>query len=96
MEERHTAENLSIQLKKTFNKWEINDKIMAVTTDNAWNMVNAILLISSDTNIYSVTRAAHSLQFAINKALKQDNIQLLVQKSSKLISNFRHSNKAKG
>jgi len=75
LEERQTAENLSIQLENTFNKWEINNKIMAVVIDNARNMVNAISLISSDTNIlYSVTCAAHSLQLAINKSLKQDII----------------------
>ena len=49
---------------------------MAIVTDNTRNMVNAISLVSSDTNIYSVTCIAHSLQLAINKILKQNNIQL--------------------
>lgn len=57
MEERHTAENLAIQLGNTFNEWEVNSKVIAVVTDNARNIVNAISLISSDTNISSVTCA---------------------------------------
>jgi len=95
MEERHTAENLAIQLGNTFNEWEVNSKVIAVVTDNARNIVNAISLISSDTNISSVTCAAHSLQLAINHSLRQDNIQLLVEKCSKLVSHFKHSNIAK-
>jgi len=95
MEERHTAENLAIRLGNTFNVWEVNSKVIAVVTDNARNIVYAISLISSDTNISSVTCAAHSLQLAINHSLRQDNIQLLVEKCSKLVSHFKHSNIAK-
>ncbi|XP_025194334.1 zinc finger BED domain-containing protein 1-like, partial [Melanaphis sacchari] len=95
MEERHTAENLAIQLGNTFNEWEVNSKVIAVVTDNARNIVNAISLISSDTNISSVTCAAHSLQLTINHSLRQDSIQLLVEKCSKLVSHFKHSNIAK-
>lgn len=74
MEERHTAENLAIHLGNTFNEWEVNSKVIAVVTDNARNIVNAISLISSDTNISTVLCAAHSLQLAINHSLRQDNI----------------------
>ncbi|XP_025192631.1 zinc finger BED domain-containing protein 1-like [Melanaphis sacchari] len=40
LEERHTASNLSDQLENTFNKWEINQKVTAVVTDNAKNHSN--------------------------------------------------------
>lgn len=52
-------------------KWKnINNKVISVVTDNAWNIVNVISLISSDTTIYSITCATHSFQLAINKVLK--------------------------
>ena len=45
MEERHTAENLADELRQTFNEWGITEKVTAIVTDNAKNMVNAIALI---------------------------------------------------
>ncbi|XP_025201856.1 zinc finger BED domain-containing protein 1-like [Melanaphis sacchari] len=52
MDKRHTAENLSEQLINTFGKWDITNKILAIVTDNAKNITNAIPLISPE--IYSV------------------------------------------
>lgn len=65
--------------------WDINNKVIAVITDNARNFVNVISLISSDIKINSVICAAHSFQLAINHSLKQDNIQLLVENCSTLL-----------
>jgi len=72
MDKRHTAENLSEQLINTFGKWDITNKILAIVTDNAKNITNAIPWISPE--IYSVKCAAHSLQLAVNCVLKNENI----------------------
>lgn len=42
MKKSHSAANLAHKLKDTFDKWEIEKKIMTVVTDNAKNIINAI------------------------------------------------------
>lgn len=70
-----------------FSKWEINNKVK--------NIVNAVSLVTSDQPINSVTCAAHSLQLAINKALREETIEHLIQKYSKVVGHFKHSSVAK-
>ena len=73
MEERHTGDNLADELEKILTEWEIREKVVAIVTDNAQNMLNAISFLSgaSDhTNISSMGCAAHTLQLAVNKALR--------------------------
>ncbi|EZA58223.1 Zinc finger BED domain-containing protein [Ooceraea biroi] len=95
MEERHTAANLASRMEKLFMNWNINEKVMAVVTDNATNIVNAIHLLQQITEKSGLTCAAHSLQLAVNKALVGDNIEKLLVKSGKIVSHFKHSNVAK-
>ncbi|XP_043258578.1 E3 SUMO-protein ligase ZBED1-like [Colletes gigas] len=98
MEERHTAQNLADELQRTLEEWEINSKVVAIVTDNAKNMVNAISLlseVSDNTNIYSVTCAAHSVQLAVNHALKEKTVQQIIDTCSKMVGHFKHSNVAK-
>ncbi|XP_071579132.1 E3 SUMO-protein ligase ZBED1-like [Temnothorax nylanderi] len=45
MEERHTAANLASRMEELFVKWNINEKVMAVVTDNATNIINATHLL---------------------------------------------------
>lgn len=85
LEERHTASNLSDQLENTFNKWEINQKVTAVVTDNAKNVLNAVNLLDNITEKNDVTCAAHTLQLAVNNALKYDKIDNLIQLCSKIV-----------
>ena len=43
----HTAINLADELQESLTRWNLHeDKIVAVTTDNAWNIVNAIEILS--------------------------------------------------
>ncbi|XP_071579102.1 E3 SUMO-protein ligase ZBED1-like [Temnothorax nylanderi] len=81
MEERHTAANLASRMEELFVKWNINEKVMAVVTDNATNIINATHLLH--------------LQLAVNKALVGGDIEKLLVKSSKIVSHFKHSNVAK-
>lgn len=89
MDKRHTAENLSEQLINTFGKWDITNKILAIVTDNAKNITNAIPLISPE--IYSVKCAAHSLQLAVNCVLKNENIVNIIKQCNKIVGHFKHS-----
>jgi len=79
LDDRLTASNLSNQLEITFNKWDIGQKIMSVVTDNAKNVLNAVNLLDNITEKSDLTCAAHSLQLAVNNALKYDKIENLIQ-----------------
>jgi len=63
MDKRYTAENLAEQLSNTFHEWNISEKVLAVITNNAKNIVNSIQSISptNETQILSIKCAAHSL-----------------------------------
>jgi len=94
LEDRHTASNLSDQLEITFNKWEIDQKVTAVVTDNAKNVLNAVNLLDNITEKNDTTCAAHTLQLAVNNALQYDKIDNLIQLCSKIVCHFKHSNLA--
>lgn len=94
LDDRHTASNLSSQLEITFNKWEIDQKIMAVVTDNAKNVLNAVNLLNNITEKDDLTCAAHTLQLAVNNGLKYDKIDSLIHLCSKIVCHFKHSNLA--
>lgn len=97
MEDRCTALNVAEKLENIFSDWEIKDKVTTVVTNNDKNVANAVQLLSctANANISDVTCAAHSLQFAINKALEEDEISEIIKHSSSLVGHFRHSNLAK-
>ncbi|XP_076301940.1 E3 SUMO-protein ligase ZBED1-like [Lasioglossum baleicum] len=93
MEERHTAENIANELKRTLDDWEITNKVVSIVTDNASNIKNAISLMSEE--IENVACAAHTLQLAIKKALTEDNVEQIIRRCSKIVGHFKHSNVAK-
>lgn len=95
MEERHTSKNIADELIYTLNEWGIIEIVFAIVTDNANNMVNAVSLISETVEINSVTCAAHTLQLAVNKSLKEENIENLIRHCSKVVGHLKHSNVAK-
>ncbi|XP_050537632.1 E3 SUMO-protein ligase ZBED1-like [Daktulosphaira vitifoliae] len=78
----------------TFNNWEIDQKVTAVVTDNAKNVLNAVNLLDNITEKNDITCAAHTLQLAVNNALKYDKINNLIQLCSKIVCHFKHSNLA--
>jgi hypothetical protein len=79
----HTAEAISEAIRKAMQKWEIENLVISITTDNGANVVAAIQ------NLVSIKRlscAAHTLQLAINKGLKV--VEDLVLHVKKLINFF--------
>lgn len=95
MEESHTASNLAYQLENTFEKWEIDQKVITVVTDNAKNVLNAVQMLSNVSETNDLTCAAHTVQLAVKYGLQQDNLNLLITQCSKIVSHFKHSNLAK-
>lgn len=68
---------------------------MAVVTDNAKNILNALNLLTNISETRDLTCAAHSIQLAVNYGLRQDGIDSLIHLRSKIVGHFKHSNLAK-
>ncbi|XP_036343172.1 zinc finger BED domain-containing protein 1-like [Rhagoletis pomonella] len=81
--ERHTSDNLCATLRKIMDEWEISNKITAVVSDNAANIIGAIKI-----GLWrSVPCFAHTLNLIVQKGLQQlDSIKI----KSKAIAEFFH------
>ncbi|RLU25470.1 hypothetical protein DMN91_002148 [Ooceraea biroi] len=78
---------------KILRKWEISEKVLAVVTDNAVNVVNAVRDMTEIQEQDGLTCAAHTMQLVVNEALAcHQDIQEICQKAGKLVGHFRHSN----
>ncbi|XP_036343171.1 zinc finger BED domain-containing protein 1-like [Rhagoletis pomonella] len=81
--ERHTSDNLCATLRKIMDEWEISNKITAVVSDNAANIIGAIKI----GQWRSVPCFAHTLNLIVQKGLQQlDSIKI----KSKAIAEFFH------
>jgi len=67
--------------------------VLAVVTDNEKNIVNSIPLISStnEKQIFNIKCSAHTLQLAVNHALKIESISDIIKQCNKVVGHFKHS-----
>lgn len=65
-DDRHTAENIAKELKNVTTIWGITNKIVACTTDNAPNMVKAVMIC----NWWHVPCFAHTLNLIVQASLE--------------------------
>nr|CAH0112333.1 unnamed protein product [Daphnia galeata] len=65
----HTSENICAFLKEVANEWNIDEKIVAIVTDNASNMKLAVTLGGWK----HVSCFAHTLNLAVTDALKNNS-----------------------
>ena len=79
----HTARAITKTIKKAIQKWEIENCVVSITTDNGANVVAAIRDL---TPIKRLSCAAHTLQLAISKGLKV--VEDLVSRAKQLINFF--------
>jgi hypothetical protein len=63
----HTAENIARIIKSIIQKWNIEDRVITITTDNSANVMAAICDLAP---IKKLSCAAHTLQLAVGKGLK--------------------------
>ncbi|XP_054281126.1 E3 SUMO-protein ligase ZBED1-like [Macrosteles quadrilineatus] len=87
-QDRHTAENLSDQLKAVVKEWGIDNKIAGVVTDNAANEVAAIRLCEWR----HIPSFAHSLNLVVQGSL--DNIKPILVKVKAIVEFFKRSSQA--
>ncbi|GES87581.1 zinc finger BED domain-containing protein 1-like [Rhizophagus clarus] len=79
----HTAKAITEGIKNAMQKWEIENLVISITTDNGANVVAAIRDL---TPIKRLSCAAHTLQLAISKGLKV--VENLVSRTKQLINFF--------
>lgn len=87
-EERHTIENLLSFLNNTVQEWTLGNKITAVVSDNAPNIVGAVKYC----NFRHVPCFAHSVKLIIQKGLK--NIFHIQKKVKLIVEHFKRSSHA--
>lgn len=79
----HTAEAIAKAIKNIIQKWEIEGRVLSVTTDNGANVVAAIRELDP---IVRLSCAAHTLQLAIGRGLKL--VETLTARVRQLINFF--------
>ncbi|GES84622.1 zinc finger BED domain-containing protein 1-like [Rhizophagus clarus] len=79
----HTAKAITEGIKNAMQKWEIENLVVSIITDNRVNVVAAIRDL---TPIKRLSCAAHTLQLAISKGLKV--VENLVSRTKQLINFF--------
>ncbi|CAG5100699.1 Similar to ZBED1: E3 SUMO-protein ligase ZBED1 (Homo sapiens) [Cotesia congregata] len=97
MLESHNATNTYNHLAKTLNDWNLYDKVIAVVHDNARYMVATVRdnWEADDDIEISVRCFCHTLQCAVETALKECNLKDCLQRVSAIVGHFnKHSNKA--
>ena len=86
---RHTAVNLAEKVKGLAAECNVNS-IVAITNDNAGNMVSMAKILAED-NIRRFGCFAHTLQLAVNEGLSLPVIAKMVAFSKKIVAHFSHS-----
>lgn len=85
----HTGLVTKDLLLNELNKWNLSNKIVAITTDNGSNIVSSIKKLKQTLELDRVSCAAHTLQLTVKKALNaNDDIKILILRVKKLISFF--------
>ncbi|GBO20152.1 Putative AC9 transposase [Araneus ventricosus] len=88
MDSSHTSQELSKQIKRISHEWEIDNKIVAIVTNNASNIVGGV----HDSGFRSLTCFAHSLNLVVRKGLLE--IKLPIDKVKQVMEHFKRSSNA--
>ena len=87
--QRHTVENLSVELKDTFTEYGISNKVSVGVTDNANNVKAAVALID---DVGQMGCFAHTLNVAVKHAVEDDQrTKCLVKKVKDIVHYFNAS-----
>ena len=89
-DDKHTAENLCNELKHVTLEWKIQNKIVAIVTDNAANIIAAVRL----TGWRHVPCFAHTLNLIVRSGL--ECLKELCDKVKSIVEFFRRSPQATG
>ncbi|KAG5892245.1 hypothetical protein JTB14_014615 [Gonioctena quinquepunctata] len=84
---RHTADNIACVLDTILRRWSIRDKVVAMVTDNAGNMVNAASLLK----IRQAPCFAHTLNLVVTDTYQMEWFSELLKECKNIASHFRSS-----
>ena len=91
---RHTAAAISGYLDRAFGEWDVQNKIVAVVTDNAANMIAGVKQLQKPT--LSISYFAHTLNLVVKKSLNAiGDMRILREKCRRMVTYFRQSSLAK-
>lgn len=88
--ESHTANNLSAELNRVAQDWQIVDKVSAIVSDNASNIVAAV----KQTGWTNVKCFAHTTNLIVQTALCIEEIKPIHTKVKKIVEFFKRSTRA--
>ncbi|CAI2193314.1 4593_t:CDS:2, partial [Funneliformis geosporum] len=81
----HKAEHIRDALQTVMRTWNLQEKLIAITTDNGPNMVKAMSYFN---NVTRIPCTAHTLQLAIGKGLAP--VLILIARAKRLIRFFMY------
>ncbi|XP_063775419.1 E3 SUMO-protein ligase ZBED1-like [Pseudophryne corroboree] len=87
MPERHTSENLCRRLKDTVHEWGLENKVVAVVTDNAANIVAAVRLCKWR----HLPCFAHCVNLVVHAGISVSGIHIIINKIKGIVEFFKKS-----
>ncbi|XP_049831115.1 E3 SUMO-protein ligase ZBED1-like [Schistocerca gregaria] len=91
--EKHTTLNISEALDNVISKWNIENKVVSITNDNASNMTAAVQLIhSGNIDMQHVPCLAHTINLVVKSSLNSNSeLCIMREKARKIVSYFKTS-----
>lgn len=87
-DEKHTAENILQNFEQIKKQWEIEEKLMFITSDNAFNVTKAC----KGLNIFTNGCFAHQLNLIIKNSLQNfENLDLIIKRIKDLVNVIKNS-----
>lgn len=87
-EETHTSLNLSYEIQSVITNWDLENKVILVVSDNAYNIKGAITML----DLKHFRCYAHSLNLIVQDALKIPFISNIISKV--IVGHFKRSSNA--
>lgn len=92
LNESHTADNIRENLVSILTEWDIMNKVIAVVTDSASNMIKAVTdLFGKDMQISCV---AHKLNLVVESILNEAMVLPILTRVKDIVTFFKQSIKA--
>jgi len=94
----HTGQTIFLKIKNMVSKWGIDaensNTPIYIVTDNARNIGNGFAHFNENQHLHHILCTAHTLQLAINDAVKENNMGDVLKKCRSLVSHYNHSAKS--
>ena len=88
--EDHTSENLAIVLDTIMKDWEIRQRVVGTSTDNASNIIKAV----REMGLFNMPCVGHTLNLAVKKSFEIGCIARSLARIHKVVGYFHRSTKA--